>query len=322
MNKNGFWRFPSRVNRIALFVTFLSAAFAALVFPASLYAQDTLVYSFETGLEGFTNNGSGTTVTQDTIGATQGTNSMKVAITGSTFVGAVTEQLHPAIGDPPGLDHVTFDLTITEAFPEGGFAVVGVMVFGTDQAGFDVQLQTGPSMDPALEFHIDGLAPGTYNDVTIDMTQFFHPVTFVPATFNEIVGTQGSGPNDMIPTGFQLYFNKTGGLGFPLTVYIDNIRVGMTPEASLGDYNEDGVVDAADYVYWRKAASLGLDDLPNDNDDAGPVGEAEYSLWRTNFGGGSGGGGSSGAVPEPASAGLLAMAVFCYWRTTRGRAAR
>jgi hypothetical protein len=281
-----------------------------------LHAQVTQVYSFESGLEGFTNNGAGTTVSLDTLGATDGSQSMKVAITGSTFVGAVTEQLHPAIGDPPGLDHVTFDLTITEAFPEGGFAVVGVMIFGVDQSGFDLQLQTGPSMDPALEFHIDGLAPGTYNDVTIDMTQFLHPVTFdFPATFNDIVGTQGSGPNDMIPTGFQLYFNKTGGLDFPLTVYIDNIRVGMTVDGTAGDFNEDGAVDAADYVYWRKAAAAGFDDLPNDNDDAGPVGEAEYTLWRTNFGGGSGG--SGGGVPEPVGVGLLAIAVVCYWGTTR-----
>ena len=60
---------------------------------------------------------------------------MKVAITGPTFVGANTPLLHPAIGDPPGLQHVKFDLTLTEPFlDEGqeGFAVIGVMVFGVD----------------------------------------------------------------------------------------------------------------------------------------------------------------------------------------------
>jgi hypothetical protein len=284
-------------------------------------AQVTQVYSFETGLEGFTNNGSGTTVSLDTIGATDGTQSMKVAITGPTFVGAATDQLHPAIGDPPGLDHVLFDLTFTEPFPEASFAVVGIMVFGVDQNGFDVQLQTGPSLDnEELEWHIDGREPGTYTDIRMDMTQFLHPVTFdFPATFNDIVGTQGSGPNDMIPTGFQLYFNKSGGVANSLTVYIDNIRVGTTPVGSPGDYNEDGAVDAADYVFWRKAAGQGLDDLPNDNDDAGPVGESEYTLWRTNFGSGTGGGGSLGGVPEPASAGLLAIAVLCSLGTTRRR---
>jgi hypothetical protein len=281
------------------------------------------VYSFESGIEGFTNNGLGTTVSLDTIGATEGTQSMKVAITGGTFVGAVTEQLHPAIGDPPGLDHVLFDLTFTQPFPEGAFAVVGIMVFGVDQNGFDVQLQTGPSLDnEELEWHIDGRAPGTYTDIRMDMTQFLHPVTFdFPATFNDIVGTQGSGPNDMIPTGFQLYFNKSGGLANSLTVYIDNIRVGMTPDGLPGDYNEDEVVNAADYVFWRKAATVGLDDLPNDNDDAGPVGTAEYNLWRTNFATGvSGGGSSTGAVPEPASGALLLFAIGGVWVARNKRA--
>jgi hypothetical protein len=62
-----------------------------------------------------------------------------------------------------------------------------------------------------------------------------------------------------------------------------------------GDYNEDGVVDAADYVAWRKT--------PGDfgGDPAG------YNTWRQNFGE-AGSGGGSGAVPEPAGLLLVAMA--------------
>jgi hypothetical protein len=313
--------------RNAVFALCTVIAFSYLA--AEAQAVVTLVYSFEPDLEGFAPNGAGITVThENTIGVTEGTNSMKVALTGPTFVGAQTALLHPAIGDPPGLDHVSFDLTITEPFlmeGEVGFAVVGVMVFGVDQTGEPVQLQTGGVVeDPALEFHIDGLDPGTY-PVTIDMTRFLsHPITFEegPFSFNEIIGTEGSGPSDMIPTSFQLYFNKTGGLQFGLTVYIDNIRVGMTPVGTPGDYNEDGFVVAADYVFWQKAASTGLDDLPNDNDDAGAVGAAEYSLWKTNFASPGDGGSSNGPVPEPASAGLLAMAIFCGWGSVRRRAAR
>jgi hypothetical protein len=54
-----------------------------------------------------------------------------------------------------------------------------------------------------------------------------------------------------------------------------------------GDYNQDGVVNAADYVMWRKGSSP----------DSSPAG---YALWRQNFGTSAGGIGSS-AVPEPAS---------------------
>jgi hypothetical protein len=56
-----------------------------------------------------------------------------------------------------------------------------------------------------------------------------------------------------------------------------------------GDYNRDGVVDAGDYVVWRKT------------DVNGPTG---YDTWRTNFGEPGGSGSVAGAnvtVPEPAT---------------------
>jgi hypothetical protein len=311
--------FPRRSVSFALNAVFaLSTVIAFYNLAAKAQAVDTVVYTFESGLEGFGPNGAGITVTQDTIGATGGsTYSMKVAMTGPTFVGAQTALLHPAIGDPPGLDHVTFDLTLTEPFlmpGEEGFAVVGVMIFGVDQTGNPVQIQTGPSEDPALEFHIEGLEPGTY-PVTIDMTQFAsHPITFEdgPFSFNDIIGTEGSGPNDMIPTSFQLYFNKTGGLQFGLTVYIDNIRVGMTPEPVDGDYNGDGVVGAEDYVAWRKLNDSGIETGLLNDPTPDVIDETDYNTWVTNFGsGGEPGGGAGMAVPEPAGALLFIFGSMC-----------
>ena len=66
---------------------FLLAALALFVVHRPAFAIDQLAYSFESDLQGFHNNGGGTTVTQDTIGATNGTNSMKVSVVaGATFV--------------------------------------------------------------------------------------------------------------------------------------------------------------------------------------------------------------------------------------------
>jgi hypothetical protein len=52
-----------------------------------------------------------------------------------------------------------------------------------------------------------------------------------------------------------------------------------------GDYNENGVIDAADYVVWRKM--LGAN-VPNrtgaDGDGNGVVQPADYDVWQANFG--------------------------------------
>jgi hypothetical protein len=58
-----------------------------------------------------------------------------------------------------------------------------------------------------------------------------------------------------------------------------------------GDHNEDGKVDTADYVVWRKS---------NIN------GQQGYDDWRANYGRTSGSGSALSAVPEPA-AGLLVV---------------
>jgi hypothetical protein len=89
---------------------------------------------------------------------------------------------------------------------------------------------------------------------------------------------------------------------------IDNFRlISLAPEGLSGDFNDDGKVDAADYVVWRKNDSA---NVPLPNDDGLTNQAARYGLWQTNFGSTSApGGGGESAVPEPASAALLLLAV-------------
>jgi hypothetical protein len=66
----------------------------------------------------------------------------------------------------------------------------------------------------------------------------------------------------------------------------------VLPDTYLaGDYDQNGVVDAADYLVWRKG--LGTIYTPGD-----------YDVWRSNFGqpAASGASSFSSAVPEPAAA--------------------
>jgi hypothetical protein len=194
------------------------------------------LYSFEAppaNPDGFGPNGGGITVTQDTIGATNGVSSLKASVVqGATFVGALTGVVNPLINDPPGIDKIFVDMTIApgQAFP-GAFAVVGVTIFGASQPGPGQQF--GLQAQFADFENIGGKAPGTYT-VQIDLTSATHPLTFATGqSFNQIFGTVGSGPNDLIPTGFQFFLNKSSDA--PLTVYFDNVRTDLIPEpATLG----------------------------------------------------------------------------------------
>jgi hypothetical protein len=83
---------------------------------------------------------------------------------------------------------------------------------------------------------------------------------------------------------------------------IESIRVLLPAAPGLdGDFNEDGKVDAADYVVWRKN---GTNPLPNDNGLA--TAAERFDLWRANFGEMTmpGGGSGEAPVPEPAAVAL------------------
>lgn len=89
-----------------------------------------------------------------------------------------------------------------------------------------------------------------------------------------------------------------------------------------GDYNQDGVVDAADYTVWRD--TLGQTGLTPgsgaDGSEDGAVGPADYEVWRDNYGqAGAAPAARSAAAPEPASAALLCVATALVWRIGRRR---
>jgi hypothetical protein len=77
------------------------------------------------------------------------------------------------------------------------------------------------------------------------------------------------------------------------------------PAGVPGDYNNNGVVDAGDYVLWRKGGPLA-----NEVDNVGVVNAQDYTEWRARFGNPNPGSGSSlgvASVPEPATIVLLAL---------------
>jgi hypothetical protein len=80
-----------------------------------------------------------------------------------------------------------------------------------------------------------------------------------------------------------------------------------------GDYNGNGIVDAADYTIWRDTLGSTTDLRANGDNSgasAGKIDAADYSVWKSRFGAISGsGGGSLGTsqVPEPAAGLMIAL---------------
>jgi len=94
-----------------------------------------------------------------------------------------------------------------------------------------------------------------------------------------------------------------GGLDAYARLFLIQVPV---PSALPGDYNQDGTVDATDYVVWRK----GLGTI---------YAQDHYNIWRGNFGEtlGSGSGASANAtIPEPTTLVMLMLAAagWCLWR--------
>lgn len=95
--------------------------------------------------------------------------------------------------------------------------------------------------------------------------------------------------------------------GHPL---LDDLRYWnslLTAADLTGDFNSNGVVDAADYVVWRANLGAGYS-------------QADYNTWRSNFaatGSGLALTNSIAGVPEPKTLGLLSVVLIaCSWRTT------
>ena len=78
-----------------------------------------------------------------------------------------------------------------------------------------------------------------------------------------------------------------------------------------GDYNDDGQVDATDYILWRKSYGQAGAGLSADGNGDLHVNDADYAVWKANFGASLSGNSASiattGAIPEPSSAALVAL---------------
>jgi hypothetical protein len=104
---------------------------------------------------------------------------------------------------------------------------------------------------------------------------------------------------------FDLTFISGGALGATGTIHIDDISAAIvTALALLGDYNHNGVVDAADYIVWRKSFGSIGSGLAADGNGDNAVNLLDYDIWRVHFGDSAGAAATaeSQPIPEPSTA--------------------
>jgi hypothetical protein len=134
--------------------------------------------------------------------------------------------------------------------------------------------------------------------------------TTVLSTANsQPAGVAESISNLMLPSAGK-YFARVTGADDTIQLY----ELALTAFAMLvGDYNHDGVVDAADYAVWRsmlgQSVAVGMG---ADGNSDGVITAADFNVWRSHFGQTSAGGSGSlvaqgSAVPEPGFGALTTL---------------
>lgn len=99
--------------------------------------------------------------------------------------------------------------------------------------------------------------------------------------------------------------------------------VPKTQDFVPGDYNGDGVADAADFTVWRDTVGADEGALPNDV-DGGVIGSAQYDTWVANYGGTAPDpfapeGSAAVGVPEPSALLITLFGVGLVGRNRRQR---
>ena len=176
-----------------------------------------------------------------------------------------------------GPGHGVGELTVKGNFTMGPESVLAIEIEGTSANQFDaIQVDENVYLDGTLAVTLTG-------DYYPDLGQRF---SIVQANSVTNYGVTLGGPD---ADKFKLIFGWR-------ELQLESTVTG--PPVLTGDYNSDGIIDAADYTVWRD--QLGTTTLPNRDPSAtGPVGQFDYLVWKTNFG--ATGTGNAAAVPEPAS---------------------
>jgi hypothetical protein len=109
-------------------------------------------------------------------------------------------------------------------------------------------------------------------------------------------------------------FTQPGDYSFQVTILNPTTGFSITSTTSVtvsllpGDYNNDSVVDAGDYIVWRM--NVGASTLTNRGTTImGPVGQADYDFWRSQFGATASGSSAASSEDDTSTSAGVGLAV-------------
>ena len=168
-----------------------------------------------------------------------------------------------------------------------------------DSTGYYVRIQ---SPDGELRGQIlpPGWAVGT---ISLDAA------SVVPGSTSLGTAKAGFALNPAIGTYYARVHSQSGASGQVTQFYQLDLTAESVVPSLLGDFNDDGLVDAADYTVWRDTLGQSVDLYSGaDHDGNGLVDAGDYSVWQNNFGASAPG--FASAVPEPQAILMLFGAIF------------
>jgi hypothetical protein len=204
--------------------------------------------------------------------------------------------------------------------------------FDTPPSGIEIRIRNNPPSVPDTLVGADsGPQPGRFSppanrigaagsagDFHVDLQWFLEPNSF-PApppppdfgAYGVLLSLSTDAPGIADSERFLYVFNF--GLDSETFAQAVTAFTALLAPGLAGDYNGNGIVDAADYVVWRNLFGQTGPGLAADGNGDLQVNEADYEFWRARFGNHSGGDSSIG-VPEPMSVVLAFVAsVFLFF---------
>jgi hypothetical protein len=161
-------------------------------------------------------------------------------------------------------------------------------------------VSTGIPAANAFHLTFTLVTPNTYN---LSLSPIGGGTPLFSQTGAALTGSSGTGINSVRISAYGTGSSADG----IKELFFDNLMI-STPGLA-GDYNNNGRVDAADYVVWRETLNRTGAGLPADGNGDGRVDAIDYNMWRQRFARPSGAAlGAVLNVPEPGTS-LIVIAV-------------